>query len=174
MYSKCFRVFGSVFTRRNAAPRVSSGDSLADLLRGLGPCMLCTPMCHRFAPFSAECVIVGFLERTWRCLWNPEGFLVGPPGVLGAAWGSLGSLVALEVSLDHSLGGPGGSLGSPCPGRVPHMLRTTMFQRFLFVGALAYLVFLFLYLLYCLFVCFDSWICSSYTRFQMLCILPVL
>ena len=89
MYTTCFSVFGSVFTRRNAASGVSLGDSLGDPVGDLGPHMLCTHMFQRFASFSAECVFGGSLGRTWGCLWSPEGFLVSPRGVLGAAWGSL-------------------------------------------------------------------------------------
>jgi hypothetical protein len=141
MYSTCFRAFGGVFTRRDAAPGVSLGDSLADPVGDLGPHMLCTPMFQRFSLFSAECVLGGSLGRPWGCLWDPQSFLVGPRGVLGAAWGSLetpwGSLVALGVSLGDSLGVPGGSLGSPCRDLVPHMLRTPMFQRFMLFVALA-------------------------------------
>ena len=85
--------------------------------------------------------------RTWGGLWDPEVFLVGPRGVLRAAWGSLetpwGSLVALGVSLGDSVGDPVGSLGSPCRDLVPHMLRTPMFQRVLFFVALASLFGLF-------------------------------
>ena len=89
MYTTCFSVFGSVFTRRGAAPGVSLGDSLADSVGDLGPHMLCTPMFQRFSLFSAECVLGGSLGRPWGRLWDPQGFLVGPGGVLGAAWGSL-------------------------------------------------------------------------------------
>ena len=89
MYTTCFSVFGSVFTRRGAAPGVSLGDSLADSVGDLGPHMLCTPMFQRFSLFSAECVLGGSLGRPWGCLWDPQGFLVGPRGILGAAWGSL-------------------------------------------------------------------------------------
>ena len=88
-YTMCFSVFGSVFARRDAAPGVSLGDSLGDLLGGLGPHMLCTQMFQRFSLFSAECVLGGSLGRTWGCFWDPEGFLVGPRGVLGATWRSL-------------------------------------------------------------------------------------
>ena len=113
MYTICFRTFGSVFTRRDAAPGVSLGDSLSDPVGDLGPHMLCTPMFQRFSLFSAECVLGGSLARPWGCLWDPQGFLVGPRGVLEAPRGSLetlwGSLVALGVSLGDSLGVPGGS-----------------------------------------------------------------
>ena len=89
MYTACFCVFGSVFARRDAAPGVSLEDSLGDPLGGLGLHMLCTPMFQRFSLFSAECVLGGSLGRTWGCFWDPEGFLVGPRGVLGATWRSL-------------------------------------------------------------------------------------
>ena len=141
MYTTCFSVFGSVFTRRNAASGVSLGDSLGDPVGDLGPHMLCTHMFQRFASFSAECVFGGSLGRTWGCLWDPQGFLVGPRGVLGAAWGYLetpwGSLVALGVFLGDSLGVLGCPREAPCRDLVPHMLRTPMFQRFLFFVALA-------------------------------------
>ena len=39
-----FNTFRSVFSRRGAAPGVSLGDFLADLVGNLGPHMLCTPM----------------------------------------------------------------------------------------------------------------------------------
>ena len=42
MHIMCFTVFGSVFTWRDAAPGVSFGDSLGNLLGGLGPHMSCT------------------------------------------------------------------------------------------------------------------------------------
>ena len=128
MYTTCFSVFGSVFTRRNAASGISLGDSLGDPVRDLGPHMLCTHMFQRFASFSAECVFGGSLGRTWGCLWDPQGFLVGPRGVLGAAWGYLetpwGSLVALGVFLGDSLGGhgvpSGGSLSGPSAPYATH------------------------------------------------------
>ena len=88
-YTTCFSVLRSVFARRDAAPGVSLGDSLGDLLGGLGPHMLCTRMFQRFSLFSAECVLGGSLGRTWGYFWDPEGFLVGPRGVLGATWRSL-------------------------------------------------------------------------------------
>ena len=128
MYATCFSVFGSVFTRRNAASGVSLGDSLGDLVGDLGPHMLCTHMFQRFASFSAECVFGGSLGRTWGCLWDPQGFLVGPRGVLGAAWGVLGdTLGVLGCSwgvLGRVLGGPGvpsgGSLSGPSAPYATH------------------------------------------------------
>ena len=83
--------------------------------------------------FSAEWVLGGSLGRTWGCLWDLRCFLLGPGGVLGAAWGSLDTLGVLGRSwglLARLLGIPGGSFGSPRQDLVPHMLRTPMFQRF--------------------------------------------
>ena len=128
MYTTCFSVFGSVFTRRNAASWISLGDSLGDPVRDLGAHMLCTHMFQRFASFSAECVFGGSLGRTWGCLWDPQGFLVGPRGVLGAAWGVLGdTLGVLGCSwgvLGRVLGGPGvpsgGSLSEPSAPYATH------------------------------------------------------
>ena len=69
--------------------------------------------------------------RPWGGLGTYLGVLVES---LETPWGSL---VALEVSLDDSLGDIGGCLGSPCRGLVLHMVRTQMFQRFLCFVALA-------------------------------------
>ena len=107
----------------------------------------------------------GFLVGPWDILKGAWGLLGGSLGVLGGAcgiprssWSVLGaslgllgdpwrhlggSLVALGVSLGDSVGVPVGFLGSPCRDPVPHMLRTSMFQRVLFFVALASLFGLF-------------------------------
>jgi len=111
------------------------GGLRGDLVGDLGPHVLRTPMFQRFASFSAECVLGGSLGRTRACLWTPEGFLVGPWGVLGVAGGSLETPWGPWLLLGSHWATPWGFLGCPwgvlVGDLVPHMLRTPMFQRFL-------------------------------------------
>ena len=81
-----FSVFGSVFARRSAVPGVSFGDSLGDMLGGLGPHMLCKLMFQRFSLVSADCVLGG----PWDVLGGAFGVPRVSRSVLGASLGLLG------------------------------------------------------------------------------------